>query len=325
MIPYKNIDSFIYHRRDVWTQFETLTNKRNLTFDESIQFGEFYQQIVEDLSISQTHFEDTKIRAYLNTLILRAGCKMYKRDKSPFSKVLFFFTNKLPDSIHFFFHEFLFSILLFLIIVIIGFSIISKTPEYAELLLSGAMYDQAMIDLENLSSFKNFDSIPSDQRSQMSLYIWLNNTKVSLLAFVLGITAGVGTIFILCFNSMMITGLAVIYYLNGHFLDFFSTIMIHGSLELPAIFLASASGLSIGKAMIFPGKQSKSENIKKTVSKAFTLLIGIIILLLIAALIEGLITTRKPDISIRFIIAAINILCLLSYFVYSLKNRLIKN
>lgn len=321
MKNYKTPDSFMYSRGEFWKELELLTKKRFLNFDDSMRLSSLYREIVEDLSFVQTEFEDAVLSNYLNTIILKAGGRMYRKDTLPFSGFFSLFTEQLPQAFKFVFKEFIFSLIIFLFVIVIGSGLILENPEYAELLLFSDIYQHAVNDLENLNAFKNFDNIPEDSRVNMSFYIWLNNSKVALFAFVTGITAGIGTFILLIVNSMMISGLGVIYYLNGHFVDFFSIIMVHGSLELPAIFLSTASGFAIGKALLFPGRRKRKVLLKEAVRKSFIIFIGVVIILFFAGLIEGLITTRKPDVYIRFLIAFVNISIFSGYYIYSIKKN----
>src|SRR4030066_242529 len=79
-----------------------------------------------------------------------------------------------------------------------------------------------LTDLETRNQFSNFDNIPKELRVPISLYIWFNNSKVALYAFVLGVTLGLGTIFILTMNGLMLGTLMSIYFMNGHLPLFFA-------------------------------------------------------------------------------------------------------
>ena len=112
----------------------------------------------------------------------------------------------------------------------------------------------------------------------------------------------------------MLGALTAIYYMNGHLIDFISLILVHGSIELTAIFISGGAGFYIACAILVPNRKKRIDNIKKNSLTALKCIIGVIALLFWAGLIEGLITTLKLKISLRFIIAIINILILILYF-----------
>lgn len=117
--------------------------------------------------------------------------------------------------------------------------------------------------------------------------ITINNLKVSFAAIAGGITAGLYTIFIMANNGLHIGAVATLVGKNNLAYPFWAFVFPHGSLELPAIFLAGGAGLLIGKAMVFPGKYKRIDALKSNGIKAARLLLGIIPLLIIAGTIEG--------------------------------------
>ncbi|MBE9043516.1 stage II sporulation protein M [Pleurocapsales cyanobacterium LEGE 10410] len=117
--------------------------------------------------------------------------------------------------------------------------------------------------------------------------ITINNLSVSFGAIAGGITAGLYTIFIMGLNGLSIGAIATLVGKNNLAYPFWAFVFPHGSLELPAIFLAGGAGLLIGKAMIFPGKYRRLDALKLNSIKAAQLLFGIIPMLIIAGTIEG--------------------------------------
>ncbi len=117
--------------------------------------------------------------------------------------------------------------------------------------------------------------------------ITINNLSVSFAAIAGGITAGLYTTYIMAFNGLSIGAVATLVGKNNLAYPFWAFVFPHGSLELPAIFLAGGAGLLIGKAMIFPGKYKRIDALKQNSTKAAQLLFGIIPMLIIAGTIEG--------------------------------------
>jgi hypothetical protein len=69
--------------------------------------------------------------------------------------------------------------------------------------------------------------------------------------------------------------------------DFWAFVAPHGVIELTAVFLAGASGLMIGYALIFPGALFRREALKLAGRQAAKLLMGAALLLLPAGLTEA--------------------------------------
>lgn len=117
--------------------------------------------------------------------------------------------------------------------------------------------------------------------------IMINNIKVSFGAVAGGITGGIYTVFLLVFNGLHIGAIATLVGQNNLAYPFWAFVFPHGSLELPAIFLAGGAGLLIAKGILFPGKYARVDAIKIYGSQAAQLVFGIVPMLIIAGTIEG--------------------------------------
>ncbi|HEY9830381.1 MAG TPA: stage II sporulation protein M, partial [Stenomitos sp.] len=117
--------------------------------------------------------------------------------------------------------------------------------------------------------------------------IMINNISVSFKALAGGITAGTFTVFILAFNGLLIGAIATLVGQNNLAYPFWAFVFPHGSLELPAIFLAGGAGLLIARGMLFPGQYTRVEALKFYGYKAAQLMFGIVPMLIIAGTIEG--------------------------------------
>lgn len=124
----------------------------------------------------------------------------------------------------------------------------------------------------------------------LSTAIFLNNVRVALLAFALGITLGVGTVWVLVTNGILIGGLAGTAVALGGGERFFSLVLPHGFLELLAIAIAAGAGLRMGWSIVEPGDRSRRESLALAGRDAGMVVIGVVPAFALAAAIEGLIT-----------------------------------
>jgi uncharacterized membrane protein SpoIIM required for sporulation len=141
-----------------------------------------------------------------------------------------------------------------------------------------------------------------------------NNIHVALSAFALGITFGLGTIWIIWLNGMMlgtILGACAVYGLDYKLLAFVAP---HGVLELSSIFICGGGGLILGQALLFPGQWSRTDALKLAAKPAMGLLAGCLPLLLIAGSIEGFISPRTDlPAEAKFAASLATFVCLFLY------------
>ena len=129
-----------------------------------------------------------------------------------------------------------------------------------------------------------------------SSFIMTNNMSVTFMTFAYGITAGIGTVYMMIFNGVMLGTVGAACWLGGMSLPLWSFVAPHGVLELPAIFIGGGAGLRIAQGMLFPGMLPRRDSLAKAGGEAVRLVLGVIPILIIAGSIEGFISP-SPGIS----------------------------
>jgi hypothetical protein len=78
---------------------------------------------------------------------------------------------------------------------------------------------------------------------------------------------------------------------------FWAFVFPHGSLELPAIFLAGGAGFLLARALLFPGQYRRSDALKLYGTQAAQLAFGLVPMLVLAGIIEGFFSPQPniPD------------------------------
>ena len=127
----------------------------------------------------------------------------------------------------------------------------------------------------------------SDTNVQMFGFYISNNISVAFRTFASGILFGVGSVFFLIYNGLLMGAVAG-HLTNAEFTQTFFTFVVgHGSFELTAICIAGAAGLKLGYALLAPGNLSRKDSLMRAGQIAIQLVYGVIIMLLIAAFIEA--------------------------------------
>ena len=123
-----------------------------------------------------------------------------------------------------------------------------------------------------------------------SSQVLTNNIQVALLAFALGVTAGLGTAAILAYNGLTVGVLAGGAIGAGNGVAFVEFIFAHGLLELSLIWVAGAAGLRMGWAIISPGPRPRGVALVTEGRTAIAIATGTIPWFVLAGLIEGFVT-----------------------------------
>ena len=135
--------------------------------------------------------------------------------------------------------------------------------------------------------------------------IFQNNVQVAFLAFALGITFGIGTIYVIASNAIFIGLLAGGFQAAGEGWRFWSLVLPHGFLELIAICIAGGAGLRMGWALIEPGDRPRGTALGEEARDAVLVILGVIPAFLVAALIEGFVTGRTGAPAVEVALGAV--------------------
>lgn len=260
---------------------------RSLPSDDLLELGHQYRRVLSALSKARSHGVNDLQIAYLNQLASRAYAHIYVAESKGWPSIRRFFTEEFPQTFR---RNLLFIFISFAVCVgaaLFAYAHVQRDPGKADVVLgpgSGQMAD--MIAQRHTGGQ---DWMPEEMRPIMSSYIMQNNIRVCILAFATGILAGVGTLYLLFYNGLMLGVVGAV--VNSRdlsvALSFWGFVAPHGVIELLAIFISAGAGLMLGWAVVNPGEYTRGEALKLAGREAFKLMLGVAAMLVIAGLIEG--------------------------------------
>lgn len=308
-------------RQPQWLQLETLLNRSEqsvyqLTATEIRELGFLYRGTINDLSRVKTSGEGYQyLESYLNQLVLRCHARVYDNPPTTAQDILHFFLVDFPrcfrkNSLYIFL-----AFLSFALGAVLGLLSLQHNPELAERFMPYHV-------IENLKQGKLWMDGENPAASQSS-FLMQNNIRVAFQAYVGGIFFGVGTLAAMFYNGLFAFGgpLGVCYlYGVGHRLLNF--VYAHGVIELTTIFIAGGAGMMIGSQLLFPGQRPRWKAVQQKSRESLVLVMGCVPLLIIAGIIEGMVSldASVPTI-IRQAIAVLSGLSLIVYLGFSGRKK----
>lgn len=178
-----------------------------------------------------------------------------------------------------------------------GWWLISTYPALISIIASDRMIDG--VEHGHLWTDQLFSIAPP---GILSARIFSNNVVVSLGAFCSGILFGLGAVYMISFNGLMLGGLLAFTHQHGLAHGLVRFILAHGPVELSVICLAGAAGTALGEALIRPTLFSRVESVRRRAAELGPLLVACALLLLGSGIIEGFISPN-PRFSIPFRLA----------------------
>lgn len=308
-------DKFISQNIEVWKNFESTLEKLKskslykFSKDELDSFFHSYNLVCSHLSYARTNYGNTNTTNYLNKLVASAHSYIYTTKSFSLKKIFVFLIVGFPQLIKKNWKPILLSSSIFLLAMAISFIFTLISTDNA-----GAFISQEMAESVLESNANEY--VADHNGAVLSPFIFTNNIKVGILAFALGITLAVGTVYVVYINGYILGALAALYLHKGGSLLFWSLILPHGILELFAIFVCGGAGIIIGYSIINPGKYSRKDSFIIRGKEAIKLVLGTIPLFIIAGIIEGYFTPSSLFSEIaKLIFALITLLLLVIYLV----------
>jgi uncharacterized membrane protein SpoIIM required for sporulation len=295
--------SWIEKRRLHWNRLEQLVASSGRGSVSSLSPGDLqelallYRQIASDLASVREDPTSSNLALYLNQLLSRAHNLIYMGKKSQRRGVYHFYRNVYPAIFRRTFADTSAAFLLFLFAALAGALLTISDPAFSRSLLGPAM-------MEHIDQRKMWTDSVVAIKPVASSGIMTNNITVSLTTFALGITAGLGTAYMLIFNGILIGTVGAACWQAGMSLSLWSFVAPHGVLELPAIFIAGGAGFRIARGLLFPGILPRGESLIREGRMGMKLFFGAFPMLVIAGMIEGFLSPSTLPASLKFLVAA---------------------
>lgn len=265
-----------------------------------------YRQIAADLSILRHDPTGGRYARHLNQLLARAHNIIYSGRRSNTQEFLRFFTHQYPEIFRRNFNYILAAFAIFLAGSVAGVLLTFYNPAFQLQVLGPDM-------VQTIEHHTMWTHSVVAIKPVASSAIMTNNMTVTFTTFAMGITAGIGTLYMIFFNGLLLGVVGAACWLNQMSLQLWSFVAPHGVLELPAIFIAGGAGLRIAQGLLFPGLLSRKDSVQVAGSDAIQLVIGTIPMLVIAGLLEGFVSPTSAIPLLKFSIAAGIFLLLIFY------------
>ncbi|WP_321438451.1 stage II sporulation protein M [uncultured Bacteroides sp.] len=308
--------SFIRQNIEKWKEVEKVVEQAEELDPDHLATA--YSEITSDLSFSQSHYPTSRITIYLNNLASALHNSIYKNKKEKRSRIITFWTKEIPLVMKASQKELFCSFLIFAVSVLIGVVSAMHDDMFARLILGDGYVDMTLNNIRHgvpMAVYNGSSEIP------MFLGITINNIRVSLSIFALGLLTGFGPGYLLFQNGVMLGAFQAFFYQHGLLGESMLAIWIHGTLEISAIIVAGAAGLALGNGWLFPGTYSRKVAFMKGAKRGVKIVIGTIPIFVVAGFLESFITrhTHLPNL-LRLGIILFSLIFVLYYYLYLPKS-----
>jgi uncharacterized membrane protein SpoIIM required for sporulation len=306
---------FINERKEYWTRLSGLIERiyrkgyHSLSVEESLEIPNLYRKICTDAETAHTLKLSPDTLAFIDNLVQQAHNLLYSTQKRTPEKFWRFFTHMFPAS---FARNWLYIAIVFILFFgsgLTAYLLVINNPELALHILPEAQIEQ----MRQMYS----DDIENSRDLGMNFYMAgfyiSNNISIAFLSFCLGITFGLGTIYIIFQNGLTIGTIAAVIVSAGYGKNFGSFVLAHSSFELLGIVLAGGAGLAIGVSMIMTSDEPKLTTIGKKARDVMPIIVVAAFFIFLAAFVEGFISPTGIHIAIKASIAISSAIIVITY------------
>jgi uncharacterized membrane protein SpoIIM required for sporulation len=282
-----DVDTFIGKYGPDWNRLDAAVRGGlgSLPGPEVDDVVRLYLRVSGHLAEAQTRYADRPLVDYLTGLVSRSRIAIYGTRSRSLRQVVTALTTGYRDAVRDTAPFILISAVLFLAVLFLSVLWVSTSPEAR----AGLLPPQAEDSIRRLGGRRaDFGIGPG----AVSTFILINNIQVAFLGFALGITLGIGTLFVVVYNAVNVGVIAGAFTAFGQGGAFWALVLPHGLLELTAIFIACGAGLRMGWSIIDPGDRRRGQALAHAARQAVLVVAGVIPAFILAGFIEGYVSGR---------------------------------
>jgi uncharacterized membrane protein SpoIIM required for sporulation len=295
----------------MWRRLEELVDEvrlnrlNRLGRDEVRELARLYRRTAADLAIARQEVRDPLLVNYLNGLVGRAHGAIYRNESSGFRSFLDFFRYDFPATFRATFGYTAAALLLTIVFAGLGGFATAVDERFADAVVPGIR--------EEVIAHRDWTQKINEANPINSALIQRNNISVCAMAFGGGLLVGLGTLYILLVNGLML-GVVVTLCVRYEFYDILVFMSGHGVLELSAIFISGGAGFLLASALVAPGDLTRVDALIAKGRQAVVLMLGCSAMLVVAGTIEGFVSPSSLPYGWKLAVSATSGLLMVLYF-----------
>lgn len=287
--------AFIKQNKEKWLEFEKSLYSPGRQKPERL--ADLFIQINNDLAYAQTYYPKSNVIRYLNALTITAYHKIYGQRKSK-KGMAGFWKYEIPMLMYHYRKYFYFSFAVFFLMVLIGVFSSIYEPEFIRVILTDRYVSMTEDNIRNGDPLAVYNNTSTLGNFNSFFHIAFNNLRVGLMSFLYGIFGGIGSLYFMLVNGVMVGSFQYMFYEKGHFFLSLRTIWMHGAMEMFAMCIEIGAGVLMGTSYLFPGILTRKQAFFQKGKSALKIVISTIPFTLSAALIEGYLTQYANEMPI---------------------------
>ena len=279
-------DEFVSARKPAWDELDALLTKKNVLHKlppaSIARAAGLYREICSDLMRARGAGYTADVVDVLDSLAARACAAMYSAPPYRLRALWELVAAGFPQAVRRNARFMAIAAVLFVLPGVLGYVGASRSRGFAVQIMTEPMVAQ----MEKSYSELGHGREDGGDAMMASFYVY-NNVGIAFRCFATGILFGLGSMFFLVYNGLVIGVVAGAVSAAGHGRNLFTFIVGHGAFELTAIVISGAAGIAMGYALVNTGPLTRWASLRAKAGDLFAMIMGAALMLLVAAFIEG--------------------------------------
>jgi uncharacterized membrane protein SpoIIM required for sporulation len=263
---------------------------RRLDGPDLVLLPALHRAAASSLSVARAISLDKNLLEHLEALCQRAHLVVYGVRRPFRETVTDFFAWRFPAMVRRFRRHLALAVVTMLLGAVVGWAETARDPErfysFVDPEMAAGRDPQAGTEELRRGLYDGREH-RSGALGYFASFLFQHNVRVSLLVASLGFLAGVPTFVLLFFNGLVLGAFGALFASRGLGWDFWGWVLPHGVTELLAVALAGAAGFAIAEGLLFPGRRTRRDALARRGREAGTVLVGVVLMLFLAGLLEG--------------------------------------
>jgi uncharacterized membrane protein SpoIIM required for sporulation len=252
--------------------------------EQALDFPQAYRRLCHQLAIARGRGYSHEVTERLQRLVQQGHVLLYRPPAPRWHRVADFLVAGFPQLVRAQWRCMLLAALLFYLPAMLTLVLMQVRPELAHSLFNSAQLAQfeKMYDPANAHIGRS-----SGTDLQMFGFYVMNNVSIAFRTFASGLVFGVGAVYVLAANGLLIGGVAGHLTAIGYGAPFWRFVVAHSAFELTALVISGGAGLRLGLTLLAPGRLRRGPAMVAAGWIGAQLALGAFAMLVMAAFIEA--------------------------------------
>lgn len=258
--------------------------QRSMRDPQALDFPQAYRRVCHQLALARARGYSREVTDRLQRIVQQGHQLLYRPPAPRWHKVAHFLLAGFPRLVRAQWRCMALAATLFYLPALVTLVLFQWHPEWAHAVFSSRQLAQfeKMYDPANANLGRS-----SGTDLQMFGHYVMNNVSIAFRTFASGLFFGVGAIYVLAMNGVIVGGVAGHLTAIGYGAPFWRFVVAHAAFELTALVIAGGAGLRLGLTLLAPGRQRRGPALVEAGWIGAQLALGAFAMLLAAAFIEA--------------------------------------